>query len=99
MLYMIFQSGWDPVLIQRIVIGCGAILENIFKIKHDNIHVKYVDLNDIQKSPYLFNPKLHQYVIYILRLNYRDALLILFCLIDLGKNIPKSSENDNWIIN
>ena len=28
MLYMIFQYGWEPVLIQRISIGFEAILEN-----------------------------------------------------------------------
>ncbi len=26
-IYMIFQSGWEPVLIQRIIIGLEAILE------------------------------------------------------------------------
>ena len=28
--YMIFQYGWEPVIIQQISIGFEAILENIF---------------------------------------------------------------------
>ena len=38
MLYMIFQYGWEPVLIQRILIGFEAILETTtshFKLFRD----------------------------------------------------------------
>ncbi len=36
MLYMIFQAGWEPVLIQWIVIRFEAILENACFLSHRN---------------------------------------------------------------
>ena len=32
MLYMIFQYGWEPVLIHRILIGFEAILESLWSV-------------------------------------------------------------------
>ena len=41
MLYIIFNYGRDPVLIQRMLIGFEAIFENVYKLKISYITSHY----------------------------------------------------------
>ena len=43
MLYIIFQYGWEPVLIQRILIGLEAIQEIKFSMWKQYLNNKLVD--------------------------------------------------------
>ena len=56
MLYMIFQCGWEPVLIQRILIGFGAILEkNSFFFYLLDLIIHFASKNDILSFDLLYN--------------------------------------------
>ncbi len=55
MLYMIFQSGGEPVLTQRIVNGFEAILKNAFFITNKNYYFcrvsrKVITTHTLEKS-------------------------------------------------
>ena len=59
MLYMIFQYGWEPVLIQRILIDFEAILETLnspFLKRLDTQLNKPTDLKFNKKVPKVVNP-------------------------------------------
>ena len=44
MLYMIFQSGWEPVLIQRISIGLKVIQEKFLLVPEDNCMMNHAGI-------------------------------------------------------